>query len=48
MPPVDQIKQRQVDPYTIQVLPGAENADRYDAEGNFKSWWANLPEEQKK
>lgn len=42
MPPVDHIKQYEVDPYTLQVLPGAE--DRYDEDGNFKSWWARIPE----
>ena len=42
MPPVDQIKKRQVDPYTIK----AENEERYDAEGNFKSWWADMPEKE--
>ena len=42
MPPVDHIKNYEVDPYTIQVLPEAQ--DRYDEEGNFKSWWARIPE----
>jgi len=42
MPPVDKIKKRQVDPYTLQVIGDDDNESRYDADGNFKSWWGEL------
>ena len=44
MPPVEKIKQHKVDPYTIK----AEDEDRYDANGNFKSYWADIPDKHKK
>ena len=38
IPPVDEIKKLQVDPYTLKLLRGAE--------GDEKSWWSRIPEQK--